>query len=300
MSDQNLPDQPRPEAVVSELFIYPIKSCRGISVSSLLIGETGPVGDRQWQIVDADAQPVTQRTAPMLATVVVEQVGEGLRLSADGHGSVDVAPPGPAAVTVSPLVGKQVPVADAGDDVAGWLEALTGSPARLVAHTAETDRRLPGALDLWGQTLGFVDLSPVLVANQASADWLVERASEPFAMDRFRANIVVSGAAPWVEDTWAEFTVGSTTVSAPAPWPRCAVPQVDQVTGERHREPALVLRQHRWCTQADAMPEAMRPIFVGNALFALGCSIGPVGTEVKIGDPVVVTATQEPLIPAPV
>ena len=35
-------------------------------------------------------------------------------------------------------------------------------------------------------------------------------------------------------------------------------PQTDQVSGARHKEPAVVLKQHRWCAEAPAAPEEIR------------------------------------------
>lgn len=292
------------QIVVESLHLYPIKACRGIRVDRMTMGPTGPVGDRRWQVVDAEAAPVTQRTAPALATVEVAVIEGGLRLSAPGHDPIDVADPGSARssdpVTVRPLVGAPVQAADGGDDAGAWLSDLVEQPVRLAAMTAETDIRLPEVIDLWGHALSFVDAAPVLVANQASLRWLVERAGEPFGMDRFRPNIVVDGAQPWAEDTWAEFTIGEAHFTAGLPWPRCAVPQVDQVTGERHKEPAVVLKAHRWCDSAPGLRDTLRPMVEGNALFAVACDTGPVGAEVAVGDEVTVAATADPLLAPPV
>jgi uncharacterized protein YcbX len=116
-------------------------------------------------------------------------------------------------------------------------------------------------------------------------------------MERFRPNIVVSGTEPWAEDSWETFTVGAAELRAALPWPRCAIPQVDQVTGERHAEPAKVLRQHRWCTSAPSLPAALRPVVEGKALFGIACSIGPVGASVRLGDAVTVATTAPPVLP---
>ena len=289
--------------VVESLHIYPIKACRGVSVERITIGATGPVGDRRWQVVDSGTAPVTQRTVPELATVEVEVLPGGLRLSAPGRDPIDVGDPGPAgaseAVSVRPLVGATVEAADAGDDAAAWLSAVVGQPVRLAAMTDDTDRRLPDAIDLWDHALSFVDAAPVLVANDASAGWLIERAREPFGMDRFRPNIVVDGAEPWAEDTWADFTIGPARFTAGLPWPRCAVPQVDQRTGERHKEPAVVLKAHRWCDSAPGLRAALRPMVEGSALFGIACDVGPIGVEIAIGDELTVLSTVEPVLAPP-
>ena len=51
----------------------------------------------------------------------------------------------------------------------------------------------------------------------------------------------------------------STSLTAELPWPRCAVPQVDQVSGQRHKEPALALKAHRWCTEAPTLSASGLP-----------------------------------------
>jgi hypothetical protein len=60
-----------------------------------------------------------------------------------------------------------------------------------------------------------------------------------------------------------------------------------------------VLKQHRWCSDAASAGEALRPLFEGNALFGIGCSVRPVGAMVAIGDKVTVHETGDRLIPAP-
>jgi uncharacterized protein YcbX len=83
------------------------------------------------------------------------------------------------------------------------------------------------------------------------------------------------------------------------PWPRCAVPQVDQVTGERHREPALILKAHRWCESAPSLPEHLRKVPEGSAVFGVACDVEPVGAEIRVGDEVVVSTTREPALAPP-
>lgn len=296
---------------VASLHVYPVKGCRGVEVERFTIDETGPRHDRLWQVVDDEASPITQRQCPELATIEVELNDDGgLGLSCDGHGAVEVSAPAADAAPVDArsLLGWRIQVGDAGDEVATWLSDLLGRPARLVAQIDETDLRVPPSIDLWGHKISFADAAPILVANQASCDWLAERASEPFGIDRFRANIIVTGAEPWAEDTWASITVGgrdgdddggsSTSLTAELPWPRCAVPQVDQVSGQRHKEPALALKAHRWCTEAPSLPDAYRRMVEGNGLFGVACD-APAGSTVRVGDEVRVDATRDPVLAPP-
>ena len=65
---------------VLSLHIYPIKSCQGISVEQMRVSSRGPVGDREWCIVDKNGKFLTQRQTPQLAQVKVELTESSLSL----------------------------------------------------------------------------------------------------------------------------------------------------------------------------------------------------------------------------
>ncbi|MEL7156219.1 MAG: MOSC N-terminal beta barrel domain-containing protein [Actinomycetota bacterium] len=284
---------------VDELHLYPIKSCGGVSVTSATVSDTGLAGDRQWQ-VSSGGKPVTQRQKSILATVRPQPIEGGLRLSAPEQPTIEVARPSAVESETKVLIGVPMAVADAGDDAAGWFATLLDDPdARLHALPPAAGVSIPSTIDVFGQRIAFGDLAPVLVANTASLDWLVERADEPFAIDRFRANIVVGSDTPFAEETWARFQVGPAELRYGMAWPRCAIPQVDQNSGERHKEPARVLAAHRKVTDASVLSDDLRRIVEGSAVFGVGCAIGPVGSEIAVGDAVTVTESQTPLLAPP-
>jgi hypothetical protein len=282
--------------------IHPIKGCRRIELETATVTATGLEGDRAWQVVtapdDAGAlgEAVTQRQNAALATVAPVPIDGGLTISAPGVGTIDVKRPDVNDTTVRALIGDEVACADAGDEAADFFSEVLGFGARLAAFTPESSR--PMRL-FRGRLTGFADAAPVLVANTASLDDLVARASEPFGVERFRANLIVTNDEPWSEDTWTEFSIGPAQLTARVVWPRCAVPQIDQDTGERHREPALVLRKHRWCSVAEGFSPGMRGMLEGNAMFGIACTIDPEGAVLSVGDSVTVTATGPPLLDPP-
>lgn len=59
--------------ILKEIYFYPIKSCRGISVKKAKIDRFGIMYDRAWLIVDVNAENhgkfITQRTHPKLALI---------------------------------------------------------------------------------------------------------------------------------------------------------------------------------------------------------------------------------------
>ncbi|KQJ91484.1 hypothetical protein BRADI_4g37993v3 [Brachypodium distachyon] len=65
-------DEEPAAAAVKSVLIYPIKSCRGISVPQAPITSTGFRWDRQWAVVNAKGRACTQRVEPKMALVEVE------------------------------------------------------------------------------------------------------------------------------------------------------------------------------------------------------------------------------------
>lgn len=284
--------------VVSGIHIHPIKSCRRIEVTSATVSATGIAGDRQWQ-VSGDGKPVTQRQKTALATVKPEPIEGGLRITAPDQPTIEVAQPTTNDAVTKVLIGVPVEVGDAGDEAAAWFSDLLGTEVRLFARTPESEVAVPSAIDLFDQSLAFGDLAPVLVTNTASLAWLVDRASGPFEMTRFRPNLVVETDEPFAEDGWAQFSLGDAQLRHGLAWPRCAIPQVDQESGNRTREPALALKEHRFVTAAPHLAEAIRPIVEGSAIFGVGCAIGPIGATIHVGDSLTVTEEMEPLLASP-
>ncbi len=283
---------------VTAISIFPIKSCRGVSLHSADVTGIGLAEDRRWQVLGTEERRgVTQRKHRSLALVQPELLdGGGLRISTPGMPTIQVEHPSGAIIDVDSHFRVPVPARDAGDRAAAWFSEFIGAPLRLVRMEGDVGWRLPSELDVFGQGAGFTDAAPVLVASQESLEWLVDRASEGFGMSRFRPNLVVAGAAPWAEDKWDRFEIGEAHLHAVVPWPRCAIPQVDQETAKRRKEPAKVLKKYRWCASASTVPGDFRGIIEGNALFGVACTIGPVGSTVSVGDQVLVISEREPVL----
>ncbi|KAL8224675.1 hypothetical protein R6Q57_017232 [Mikania cordata] len=74
-------------ARVKSIFIYPIKSCRGISVSKAPVSVTGFVWDRHWLVINSKGRACTQRTQPNLALVQVDLPSEAFSLGWEPNSS---------------------------------------------------------------------------------------------------------------------------------------------------------------------------------------------------------------------
>jgi hypothetical protein len=252
----------------------------------------GLEGHREWQVIDAAVDIVTERRVASLTQVRPVLSEGGIVLRADGRPDLAVARPAVADREHKHYTGVTA-MGDAGDEAATWLSHVLGEPVRLVGIAPGYARHT----GIFPTESNLGDAAPVLVVNEASHRYLAERAVEPFGLDRWRPNIVVDGVGPFVEDTWRAVRIGTTRLTLVYPWPRCAVPQVDQITGERHREPALVLKAHRWCTELDTDDGIARAILPGNALFGMGAAIGPEGATIAVGDDVEVLEQAPALLP---
>jgi uncharacterized protein YcbX len=277
---------------VTALHLHPIKGCHRIEVDEATVTPYGLAGDREWQLVDADGAFVTQRKHPQLARVQPTIVDGGIRVSTAGMADLDVATPA-AVDTTAPTYSGDVAVGDAGDAAATWFSDVLGEPVRLVGIAPGYDR----AFQFAEGSTNLSDLAPILLVNRASYDFLAARAVEPFPIERFRGNVIVDHFEAWAEETWKTLRVGDAKVRCVLPWPRCAVPQVDQETGERHKEPALVLKEHRWCEPAPDQEGLVKLMLAGNALFGMASSIEPAGTTIRVGDSVMILANQPRLVP---
>ena len=298
-------------AWVSALHLHPVKSCRRVEVDHAVVGERGFVGDREWQVVSPDGIPVTQREQPSLTQIQPALIEGGIRLSAAGLPDLEVERPPLADSDSWSCLAIPVKVGDAGDEAAEWLSKAVGVPARLLAITAGYSRRVPigsdavpdvdpamgdAVVQVFANEVSLADLTPLLVATEASFEFLLDRATEAFEMTRFRPNVVIAGTSPWAEDGWRTFACGSVRFTGGFPMPRCSLPQIDQETGERHREPARVLKAHRFFPKRNDQG-ALKAGIAGNALFGIGCRATPVGATVRVGDPVEIREVGEPVVP---
>ena len=234
------------------LFLYPVKSLRGCAVPHATVDELGLAGDRRFLVVDEAGRFLTQRTLPAMARIETALDATTLILRTAGHGEVAVPrAPAAAATLRSVTIWKSsgLLAEDCGDEAARWLGGFLGIACRLVRIGPAFVRPVLKAAAGPGDRVHFADAVPFLAVGEASLadlnDRLVASGEEPVPMDRFRPNFVLTGGAPYEEDTWTRVRIGGITFRAAGPSVRCAIPTTDQQTGERHHEPLRTLARYR-------------------------------------------------------
>ena len=231
---------------VRSLHIYPVKSCRGISVDSAVVVPTGFRFDRQWMVVNPDGGFLSQRSNPVLARVSTRIEGDRLILDASGRSRLKIAAGEPHDDERSVTVwNDRCEAVSAGPEAAEWFSSLLGTPCELVRQPDAGVRQVDTRYADEGDRVAFADGFPFLLISRASVDELNRRLEEPVPGDRFRANIIIDGCEPHAEDRWNEITIGEVGFRIAKPCARCIVITTDQTNGSRSPEPLRTLAGYR-------------------------------------------------------
>jgi uncharacterized protein len=259
---------------VSALYVYPVKSCAGLSLDEGEVAKTGFLHDREWMVVRENGWFVTQRQYPRMALIRPSVTDKGLVLSAPGMPDIEL-PIIKRADTIPVRVWDDtVPAIDQGDAVAAWLGKFLETKCRLVHMSAK--RPIGKKYQVSGEEIvSFADSMPFLLVSQASLDDLNARMDQPVEMSRFRPNIVVYGGKPFQEDIWKKIRIGDVDFRAVKQCSRCEIITVDQKTAIKDIEPLETLGAYRYET---------RGIMFGQDLVQVNTGKVRIGDSVEIVD----------------
>lgn len=221
---------------VSDLFIYPLKSARGIPLSTSPVDAFGLPGDRRAMVVDPAGRAITQREMPTLAQITVAASAGELRLGMAGKADIVARPSQSGRLDVD-IWKSIVSAAVADDDSNQTLSAWIGRPAMLVFFD-DKSRRIAEQSWVGNDTpVTFADGFQILVTTTGSLAALnanlVANGEAPVGMERFRPNIVIDCDEPWQEDLWAAIDIGGNRLDLVKPCARCIMTTQDQRTGSR-------------------------------------------------------------------
>ncbi|QYA00753.1 MOSC domain-containing protein [Rhizobium sp. B21/90] len=222
---------------ISDLFIYPVKSARGIALQASAVDAFGLVGDRRAMVVAPDGKAITQRELPLLARITVEISSGSLLLRMEGKSDIVVQRPSPVA-RLDVDIWKSIVSAAVADEatnraLSGWL----GREVQLAIFDDASERLAEEAWVGSAAPVTFADGFQILVTTTGSLSALNEdlatHGSSPVGMDRFRPNIVIDCPEPWQEDRWAAIEINGIRMDLVKPCARCIMTTQDQLTGSR-------------------------------------------------------------------
>ncbi|HTE00252.1 MAG TPA: MOSC N-terminal beta barrel domain-containing protein [Mucilaginibacter sp.] len=234
--------------LISQLFIYPIKSLAGIAVDKARVTDRGFEYDRRWMLVDLNNRFISQREVHQMALIKVQVTDKGLRVNHTTKNSSFTIPFLPATsefadVTIwdDTCTGQFV-----SDEADKWFSNMLEMSCRLVYMTDETTRVTDPRYAPDDSITSFSDAYPFLLIGQASLDDLNSRLNEPLPMNRFRPNIVFTGGTPFQEDMMGTFSVGDITFYGVKLCARCVMTTIDQETAIKYKEPLKTLARYRF------------------------------------------------------
>ncbi|ADB40120.1 MOSC domain-containing protein [Spirosoma linguale] len=236
---------------VSQLVIYPIKSLRGIAVNRAVLDRTGFQYDRRFMLVTADGHCLTQHRCPQMALLqVAMQNGELQVWHRDQPDDRLVLPlvvssPECSVMQVSVWDSHAIEAVRVSDQADFWFSRILHEVCQLVYMPDHTHRAVDQTYARHQESVSFADGYPYLLIGQASLDALNQRLVEPVSMQRFRPNIVVSGAEPYAEESWEHFRIGGFTFYRGESCGRCILTTLDPDTGQKGPEPLRTLSTYR-------------------------------------------------------
>jgi uncharacterized protein len=235
---------------VTQIYRYPVKSCRGEPVEAATVEPWGLAGDRRWMLVDQAGDLVTARECPPLVLVTPRTSGDRIEATAPGMPPLRAVAHGPVVpVRVWNTEVLATPAADADP----WFSEYLRVPVRLVYLDDPTRRAVNPSYSQPEDRVSFADGYPLLVASETSLaqlnEWIAAGplAHEgPLPMTRFRPNLVLAGDTPaFDEDRWRVVRIGSVVFRAPKGCDRCVLTTIHPDTAAKGKEPIATLARHR-------------------------------------------------------
>jgi uncharacterized protein len=262
---------------IAALFVYPVKSCRGIALTRALLTPRGLQYDREWMVVSREGRFLTQREAPRLALVGTALHDDHLELSAPGLPTLAVPLQRPARpVSLEVAVWRDHVLAlDEGQAAADWFSRHLSRDVRLVRF----DDARPRPTDpVWSQglagTSAFSDGYPVLVLSRASLDDLNSRLPSPLPVDRFRPNVLLDSCAPYAEDAIHGLECEQMRLRLVKPCTRCVITTTDQATAvPQGAVPAIRLQRAQGFVALHGVKFGQNAIVERPGLFEVGARL---------------------------
>uniref|UniRef100_A0A1I7YYK5 MOSC domain-containing protein n=1 Tax=Steinernema glaseri TaxID=37863 RepID=A0A1I7YYK5_9BILA len=294
---------------VEDLYVYPVKSCKGNKVKKLQCGKLGASSgenfDRFFLVIDDETNHFyTARQMPKLVLLEAHVENNTLHLQSPDGDYVDIdlqSVVSKGTVRPSTLHYKERQDGlDCGDEAASFITKyldMGDKLCRLVYYQEglHSDRRLVTSQQWWNNPVpkrvddhAFVDYAPYHAFSLASVEHLNAQLQESGAAlvsyKNFRPNIVVSGPPPYDEDRWMQLRIGGTEFICYRPCDRCTIPTVNPETGIRNpdNQPLKKLREYRLAPLGK-----MRKEFKQSPIFGVIMGILKSG-EVSVGDAVFV------------
>ena len=278
-------------AQITDLFIYPVKSLKGIALNESMTALRGLQYDREWMVTTSDYEFITQREIPLMSMIEVSIDPDALTLSSKNNTKFQV----PLLLSSTTVIKASVwgdicDAYDEGDDVSLWLTSLLGQyknkSLRLVRYSSQGIRPVPAKyLNGVEAQSAFSDQFPYLITSWESLEklnkGLIKNGSQVAEMDRFRPNIVVKGIDNLEKKTSQNLLCQKSgyDFGLRKPCKRCKIITINQDDGkiDNPKEPLATLTSLRFSDEIKGAFFGQNAILLSNKNYIL-----KVGDELSI------------------
>ena len=278
-------------AQITDLFIYPVKSLKGIALNESMTALRGLQYDREWMVTTSDYEFITQREIPLMSMIEVSIDPDALTLSSKNNTKFQV----PLLLSSTTVIKASVwgdicDAYDEGDDASLWLTSLLGlyknKSLRLVRYSSQGIRPVPAKyLNGVEAQSAFSDQFPYLITSWESLEklnkGLIKNGSQVAEMDRFRPNIVVKGIDNLEKKTSQNLLCQKSgyDFGLRKPCKRCKIITINQDDGkiDNPKEPLATLTSLRFSDEIKGAFFGQNAILLSNKNYIL-----KVGDELSI------------------
>ncbi|XP_045633836.1 molybdenum cofactor sulfurase [Ursus americanus] len=252
--------------VITNLYLYPIKSCAAFEVTKWPLGNQGLLYDRSWMVVNHNGVCLSQKQEPRLCLIqpFIDLQQKVMVIKAKGMEPIEVPLEENgerAQICQSKVCADRVNTYNCGEKISSWLSRFFGRPCQLIKQSSDfqrsAKRRGKDQSASKTATLSLVNEAQYLLINRSSVLELQQQLNasdengkeELFPMkdliSRFRANIITNGTRAFEEEKWDEISIGSLRFQVSGPCHRCQMICIDQQTGQRNQNVFQKLSERR-------------------------------------------------------
>lgn len=262
--------------VVSGIYIYPIKSLGGVSLTESILEEKGLQYDRRWVLTDSKGMFITQRKYPLLSLLQVSISDDVITVFQKDNPGQKIS------FNTNQQTGDEIEVSIWDDitkgievdrTISNWFSDYMNMEVKLLKMPEQVRRNVDIKYASNNEIVSFADGYPCLIIGQSSLDELNKKLEKPIEMDRFRPNIVFTGGEPHAEDSFQDFEIDNVLFSAVKPCARCVLITIDQQHGTKSAEPLKTLSKYRTLNNK---------IMFGQNLIHRGSGTIKIGSEIQV------------------
>ncbi|XP_013907750.1 PREDICTED: molybdenum cofactor sulfurase [Thamnophis sirtalis] len=237
---------------ITNIYLYPIKSCAAFEAMQWPIGNQGLLYDRNWMVTNQNGVCITQKQEPRLCLIqpLIDLEQNVMIIKAEGMNPISVSlEEHVTEICQSKVCSHRVQTYDCGERLADWFTKFLGRQCRLIRQSSDFKRNSSkenkkGETPAVFPSLSLVNEAQYLLINMTSILQLREQVTaslgESFLPQeliyRFRANIVIRTNEPFEEDLWDQIAIGPLHFRVLGPCHRCLVICINQQTGQRNKE----------------------------------------------------------------